>query len=178
MCRPGQVSFLPWMQLCLCSAGCLAGARPAALGWFCTHAAGASSSRAAAAASSRTGTRLRSSRSEQDRGLPSRGSSETARRYGFPVAEARRMTRFSISCGGGGGAESVLPLLIRTRNPSDPRGGREPPRPPFFVLNKKHVKPRRSRREQGHAGGQHWVPGATARRSRRVPSFLPVITPW
>ena len=50
--------------------------------------------------------------------------------------------------------------------------------PFFFVLNKKHVKPRRSRRGQGHAGGQHWVPGATARRSRRVPSFLPVITPW
>ena len=32
-------------SLCLCSAGCLAGARPAALGWFYTHAAGASSSR-------------------------------------------------------------------------------------------------------------------------------------
>ena len=51
-------------------------ARPAALGWFYTHAAGASSSRAAAGASSRTGWILCNCNLTRERGYSSSSSLE------------------------------------------------------------------------------------------------------
>lgn len=74
--------------------------------------------------SSKNWTRLRSSRSEPDRGLPSRGSSETTRRY---VSSGLRRPEDSVSCGGGGAcgaaadsdAESIRSAATRTTGQGD-----------------------------------------------------------
>ena len=74
--------------------------------------------------SSKNWARLRSSRSEPDRGLPSRGSSETTRRY---VSSGLRRPEDSVSCGGGGAcgaaadsdAESIRSAATRTTGQGD-----------------------------------------------------------